>query len=224
MDFSNKIKSYIIHRINKLNILVKENINYYTHKSENMIILEGYADTINFGDALNYPIIEHFSNKKIVNKRHIRTNKQTFSCIGSIIQSIQSNSIVWGSGVISEDATIPKNIDIIAIRGPLSRRKIIESGIECPNVYGDPALLLPDIYSPKIEKKHKIGVIPHYIDLSNPKLEYFRNNPDYKIINVCVGRDYKGVVDDILASEFVISSSLHGLILANTYNVPFIVV
>ena len=88
--------------------------------------------------------------------------------IGSILDRGTKSSIIWGAGLISEDSEpieIPKKI--YAVRGPKTREKLLKSGIDCPEIYGDPALLLPKIYNPKIEKKYELGVIPHYIDKNN---------------------------------------------------------
>ena len=48
---------------------------------------------------------------------------------------------------------------VLAVRGPLSRNYLLENGVDCPDVYGDPALLFPKYYKPHIYKKYKLGII-----------------------------------------------------------------
>ena len=94
----------------------------------------------------------------------------------------------------------------------------MKNDVECPDVYGDPALLLPRWYMPAIKKTHKIGIIPHYIDQGHPWVEMNRNNPEVKIINILGGASH--VVDEILSCENILSSTLHGIIAADAYGVP----
>ena len=93
--------------------------------------------------------------------------------IGSIIESLANKeSIIWGSGAMygGEKVLYEKPKKVLAVRGPLTRKYLLSQGVDCPEVYGDPALLLPKIYNPLIEKKYKLGVIPHNIDFENEHL------------------------------------------------------
>ena len=107
---------------------------------------------------------------------------------------------------------------ICAVRGPLTRARLIEQGVDCPEVYGDPALLLPRFYNPSVAKTHKIGIIPHYIDQGSEHLERFTGDPAVLLIDVTNG--YRKFVQQIKSCERIASSSLHGIILADAYGVP----
>ena len=88
------------------------------------------------------------------------------------------------------------------------------AGYDCPEIYGDPAILMPLIYQPQsTNKKYPVSVI-HHISQKDEKRE---ENINY--IDVAT-TDYKKVIDEIVKSEKIISSSLHGIILAETYGVP----
>ena len=52
--------------------------------------------------------------------------------------------------------------DIRAVRGPLTREAILKEGGKCPEIYGDPAIIMPRLYTPKIGAKHKAGLILHH--------------------------------------------------------------
>lgn len=93
-----------------------------------------------------------------------------------------------GSGFISSSSKFKiKPKQICAVRGPLTRDLIIKQGIECPEIYGDPALLYPLFYKPTIKKKYRLGVIPHYVDQNNPLLKIFKQYQDILIIDILAG-------------------------------------
>jgi pyruvyltransferase len=193
--------------------------------SDKQVYLSYDAHRNNFGDILN-PIIANYFGKKQVRRISKRKSKsfEHYYMIGSILQRCNSNSIIWGSGFIAEDSTckeLPKKV--LAVRGPLTRKKLISMGVECPEIYGDPALLLPEIYNPTtIDKKYKLGIIPHYHDKNDGWLKsHFSKNPMIKIIDVQNKNPLK-VVDQMLACEKIVSSSLHGIIIADAYKIPSI--
>jgi len=167
-------------------------------------------------------IIEILSGKRVVNKYHIINlfNRPVYSVIGSILNNTKySNHWIWGSGFISESGKIIKKPrGVLAVRGPLTRNKLLEQGIECPPIYGDPALLCSLLYKPNVNKRYKLGIIPHYIDIFDPLLNRFRNESGLIIIDIESG--IKDVIDHINECDFIASSSLHGLIISDAYGIP----
>lgn len=177
----------------------------------------------NMGDILSPLIARHYGSKKVrrISKRNCKKYEHYFM-IGSILQRCTDHSIIWGSGLISEHAKCenpPKKV--LAVRGPLTRKKLLEQGIECPEIYGDPALLLPEIYPGKgTEKKYEMGIIPHFNDKNDPSLKrYFSDHPDILIIDI-QNKDPLKVVDAMLSCEKIVSSSLHGIIVGDAYGIP----
>lgn len=110
--------------------------------------------------------------------------------------------------------------EVRAVRGPLSRKRLLEAGIPCPEVYGDPALLLPEYYTPRVEKRFGLGIIPHYKDRQHPLLDSFRNDEQVRFIDVRNYGHWLDFIDDICRCEAVVSTSLHGLIVSEAYGVP----
>ena len=181
-----------------------------------------YKDAENYGDLLSKYIVEKVSGKpvKFVHPKKqpwYKIDKKNYLAIGSIIHHANKQSIVWGSGIIDHDQTIAK-ADFRAVRGPRTREFLIQQGHECPEVYGDPAILLPEFFNPQIEKKYCIGVIPHYHDYAEVR-EYYKNEPDINVIDLMT-MDVEDVTLEILRCEEIISSSLHGLIVAHAYEIP----
>lgn len=172
-----------------------------------------YPAQYNIGDTLTPIILEHFLKVKI--ERVERNESGKLLAVGSIMRMAKQGDIVWGTG-----ASVPKIIDgtgikFLAVRGKLTQNLI--KNAEVPDVYGDPALLMPLIYNPKIEKKHKIGVIPHYVDKEIVKNNWWlRENTHF----IDVALPWKDFIDEVLSCEKIISSSLHGIIIAEAYGIP----
>jgi hypothetical protein len=176
----------------------------------------------NFGDLLGKYLVEKISEKKVVwvhpKKWHIQDLfSPIFVTIGSILAQVNSKCVVWGSGVISKDAKI-ENARFLAVRGPRTREVLINLGYDVPEVYGDPAILLPKYYHPKITKKYGLGIVPHYTDYQYIK-ELYASEKDVLIIDLMTN-EIEGTADLFLQCERIISSSLHGLIISHSYGIP----
>lgn len=172
----------------------------------------------NYGDLLSKYLVEKISGKRTLWYKPNGPNlKRNYLAIGSILNYADNKSNVWGSGII--DRKHPVDCDkIFAVRGPLTRNRLLDLGFDCPEVYGDPALLLPEYYKPKIKKKYRLGIVPHWMDYRKVK-KLFGENPDIRIINL-VTSDIEKTTYLLLECEAIISSSLHGIIVAHAYNIP----
>ncbi|MGM9795290.1 MAG: polysaccharide pyruvyl transferase family protein [Candidatus Aphodosoma sp.] len=182
----------------------------------------------NWGDDINYWFLRELTDKKIYNYSNLINwmlpkTESNIMAIGSIIGFLcQSNSIIWGSGVMNaQDVISLKPKKVLAVRGPLTRKVLLSNGIDCPKVYGDPALLLSSYYQPKVMKKYKVGIIPHYVDLQNTLvLSFINGNNDILLIDIKNYGDWHEIPDKINQCELILSSSLHGLIISDAYNIP----
>jgi pyruvyltransferase len=79
-----------------------------------------------------------------------------------------------------------------------------------------------DDINKKKEKESIIGIIPHYVDKNNKNLKELVKNLkkegyNVKIIDIEVGDKYKKLIDEINKCEYIISSSLHGVIMGVVY-------
>lgn len=179
----------------------------------------------NWGDDLNL-ILPKLINKstKIIIKDHITFggNYINYVCIGSIISwEVDSKSIIWGAGVLNPKIKLAQHPkQVLAVRGPLTRNYLISQGINCPEVYGDPALLLPRFYNPKKKKIYKVGIIPHFTHKNHKWIKKISTIPGIKVIDVQKIKPWTNFIDEILSCEFILSSSLHGVIISDAYNIP----
>lgn len=228
-----RVLSAIKHRIFFVLLHIKYFIVEVFYKNTIYVQYSVYSKTLNlqnrnFGDDINLFIVEYLSGKKVIPYRFSILaklfNRPKFMCIGSVITMFDlNNTTIWGSGVLSSKFMLKNQpVKVCAVRGPLSQKYLIEKGIDCPDVYGDPALLLPTIYNPSVSKKYKIGIVAHYLDHRNKALSLILSQyPDEILfINVANYGSWKKYIKDILSCEMVISSSLHGLIVADAYKVP----
>lgn len=177
----------------------------------------------NFGDLVGKYLVEKISHKKAVfthpNKhkwKHKLSSKPIYVTVGSILAHVNKYCVVWGSGIINTNQLV-KPARFLTVRGPQTRKCLLDQGYSVPENYGDPALLLPRYYNPEIKKKNKIGIIPHYTDYKEVIEQYTDKN--IKIIDLMTS-SVEDTTREILACEHIVSSSLHGLIVAHAYGIP----
>jgi len=176
------------------------------------------AGLANWGDILSPYLTSLISGKKAVLCTDI--SKPKYSVIGSQMNLVDRNTIVWGSGFMLPADNFQKGPpkQVLAVRGPMTRQRLLQLKVPCPEVYGDPALLYPRYYHPKVEKKYVWGIIPHYVDVKHPWLKRFVGNPKVKVIDIT--QSINGFVDDVLSCERIVSSALHGIIAGDAYGLP----
>lgn len=174
----------------------------------------------NFGDWVG-PLI--FARRRGRPPLHYRFKQKrrggAYVAAGSIMRYIKTpdSAVVWGTGIISREDRFARPKAIHAVRGPLTRRRCRELGYNCPEVYGDPAILLPEVLgTPAVEVTHELGIVPHYVHFEEATAR-FAGMP-VRVIDVL--RPVAAVVRDILSCRATLSSSLHGLIVSHSYGRP----
>jgi pyruvyltransferase len=176
----------------------------------------------NFGDYLSLKLVERIVGRPVVpaiTKKEME--KPKLLAIGSILILANEGDVVWGTGMNGKRMDLSlynfDHVDVRAVRGPLTRDFLNSNfNINCPEVYGDPALLVPYLF-PEFKRKtnpeHEYIIIPHYTEeFLFPKCLF--PNAVYPT------EPWDQVIKKILNSKFVISSSLHGLVIAEAYGIP----
>lgn len=143
---------------------------------------------------------------------------------GSIIEILikkkgVNKPVLWGSGFIKKDnITISSNdFNIKALRGKLSLERT--RGIDKKSVaLGDPGLLADCLLSSAPKKKYILGIVPHYVDLKSPVVKELSKQKSVKVISPLDSPEQ--VIHNIAASDYILSSSLHGLIVADSVGTP----
>jgi pyruvyltransferase len=173
----------------------------------------------NFGDLLG-PWIARRICENLGLGRPI-SDEQRLVTVGSIINvAAREGDVIWGSGIHGNFLPLEKplpSLDVRAVRGPLTAAVLRESGIEVPEVYGDPALLIPLLWSDDelgIRRRTRGTVFaPNYYDL--PVAPPGSINPRGNVLKR---------IRLIASAERVIASSLHAIIIAESYGVPAVLV
>jgi len=140
--------------------------------------------------------------------------KRSLIVCGSIARFAQPNTTVWGAGCIRGGENLCTEADWRMVRGPRTRDRLAELGVEC-NTMADPALFLPFVYpkDPDYIGGETYCCVPHYVDLDHKATQ------DDGCVSP-VTDDVEGFIDRICMHGVVMSSSLHGIIIAHAYGIP----
>ena len=179
----------------------------------------------NFGDELNRDLYRWITGKEPL-KAASRTRGKVLA-IGSVLHLAQPRDVVWGSGLNGKvknaagGIALPKHPDSIhfkAVRGPLTRKLLMEAGADVPEVYGDPALLVGHFVKPLAERRGTL-VFPHFSDMA-ATLNQWSHPSETLIWNAQA--PVESTIAAINASERVVTSALHGMVLADALGVPVV--
>jgi len=170
----------------------------------------------NFGDHLSHVVVSRNLARYEILMDETVVNARRLLAIGSVLHFAQDNDVIWGSGVngkVDDRMHTFKHLDVRAVRGPLTRDYLMQRGVEAPAVYGDPALLLPMLFPSRFcrSPKREYGFVPNLHDLTIPVNGCHLISPLLP---------WNEVIEEILKCDFVIASSLHGLIVAEAFGIP----
>ena len=206
-NFGDELNPYIIKKLSNQNV---------EHVQINFLKNNAYETLVSIAKKIKrkkYKLKNFFEFNEW---KYILENSKVIVGIGSVISVYKYNkTIVWGAGIIKKDASIYP-ADFRAVRGKYTQNRMSELGLTPPNVIGDPALLLPILYDPKIDKKYKLAIIPHYKHFE--KINDSNHSKDIIIINLL--DDIETIISQIKASEITLSTSLHGVIVSHAYQIP----
>ncbi|MGP5726945.1 polysaccharide pyruvyl transferase family protein, partial [Arthrobacter rhombi] len=183
----------------------------------------------NFGDAIGPWLVERLTGSTPVNSRRVKHEGRSLMTVGSIIGHLDRDHVdIWGTGLMGPlaDARLKRlasyeDVKVRAVRGHKTAYDLRKQlGWHVPDIYGDPGLLLPRFYKPRksAPASDAVAVVPHYAHA-----KYFppaTNENTTHIVDVAQGLEK--VIDEISSAHSCISTSLHGIIIAQAYGVPWI--
>lgn len=157
----------------------------------------------NFGDELGAIIL-----RKLGLKVHrVAFADADYLLTGTMLDPAETKNpnatvIGTGSGYTHESE---HNFNVLAVRGQMSANNL---GVRVP--LGDLGLLASRIW-PKQPTRYNVGVVRHYVD-----------HDDYPFADIVIDatEDAETVINKISSCRVILSSSLHGLIVADSYGIP----
>lgn len=199
-----------------------------------------YPQIPNMGDLLNKDMLEELFNIKVVRKNLINCN---LIAIGSALDHIMyseytkvrakqriehlvnDNVHIWASGFIRGNpqkdlGIIYRHVHIHALRGKLTlgrMEKQLGKRLDVPT--GDGGLLAQNWIGYYPEKEFEVGIIPHFKEQDHPTVKKLLNNYENSTL-IDLTQNPKEVVEKIGKCNYVISSSLHGMIVADSFHIP----
>lgn len=175
---------------------------------------------INFGDALNPLLIERVFKRGVI---YASLKDCDLIGVGSILERAEAISKeldrsfnVWGSGFIQDGETLKSTrLRYHAVRGKLTEKRIPGT----VKALGDPGLLSSLLISKRSKKKYKYAIVPHYVDKNSKQVSKLVDTLDsVKVVDVF--DNPLEIIREIDKAEIVLSSSLHGLIVADSLGIP----
>ena len=198
-----------------------------------------YAPLKNAGDVFNVGLIEKLSGKcveqsKVYNADMMAIGGALFGTQYSddskrkLMQKVASFFFgnkplyVWGSGFWIDDnknSLYRKNLKVCALRGEKTRQKLSALTGEIYDVpLADAGLLIDLFLKERLAPKYKMGVIPHMSQMYDPLYKKLSEQDGGHMIDIT--QSPEAVIEEIALCETIASSSLHGLIFADSLHIP----
>lgn len=203
-----------------------------------------YSIRDNIGDSINPLIIERIIGYKV---QHAEWNECETSGIGSGLRRffMQRSEVfasregfrrklmgvtafhpcqLWSAGFIchcdKKEIPVRSNLKVASVRGVLSKQrveKILGKPLDC--TLGDAGLLAAGLLKEKTHKKYRLGIIAHQREIGEKEWDYLHDTISGSIL-LDVTADPMETLKKMSECECIISSSLHGLIIADSFGIP----
>ncbi|MDO8152699.1 polysaccharide pyruvyl transferase family protein [Isoptericola sp. b408] len=180
-----------------------------------------YPTELNFGDELTTPLLERLTGRPV---EWSPLEQADVVGAGSVLQTVLRSRPdrmpkIWGTGMIAplQDAA-PPSFRPLAVRGRLSLEQLSPES-RAATALGDPGILADRLVDGPVRKRYALGVVPHYKDAGDSTMRALTDlGPSVRRIDVAWSPEE--VAREIASCEVVVSSSMHGLIFADSLEVP----
>lgn len=184
----------------------------------------------NFGDVLSKNIVSFISGKNVV---WSPLKKADLVAIGSLGERVALKKMkrfclcfgrsldVWGTGFLEPGGRVNQQfLNIHALRGMYSKDRF--GAVSVP--LGDPGLLTPLVYPTLFEDKGSVVCLPHLHDMESVHWisKVVELYPNKKVVSLDLSSPVEKVVSAIAGADFIVSTAMHPLIVAQSYQVPFV--
>jgi pyruvyltransferase len=178
----------------------------------------GHPFRHNFGDDLFF----HIATKLLGSQPAwggLESKERLVFLGGSVLQFIRRGDICWGAGLREGEMPDARfhQVDVAACRGRLTEERLDPFLRGNRPALGDPGILTARLFPEwNSEKKRPVGFVPHFSEFesfSNMSLPGPVIDPR---------QPAHVVVPQITQCQTIVASSLHGLIVAEAFNIPAI--
>lgn len=188
--------------------------------SHNLIHVHWGRGLNNFGDCLQPYIARHYGLLPV----YVTSQRKSDIILqGSILQTIPNDykGYILGTGGDQFDYDFPF-ATVIGVRGKLSRSNLIKFHPERGNVLlGDTGLLMAKVFPEQVKKIYNLGIILHFVDHNTEVAKKYKENFESEnVLFINVLESPAKVIKQIKQCKNIISSSLHGLIIADAFGIP----
>lgn len=196
-----------------------------------MIKLYYQAAENNFGDVLSAKIVEQASGQSV---EWVSLKEADLVALGSLGERVIKKRLrryvlkgfqplkVWGTGFLAPGPTkSDRFLDVYALRGKLSAARIQTKSTV---VLGDPGLLSSYFWPSASFSRKGILCMSHTHDEGSQSWvdAIKRAFPEHEISQISICSNWEEILLKISQSLFVVSTAMHPLIVAASYNVPFL--
>lgn len=162
----------------------------------------------NFGDCLTPFLLGRLLN---ITATWSETKEAEFIGVGSYLDILdeQFSGTIWGTGMFGRHKKQFLNARILAVRGTMTAHNL---GLDKKKtIIGDPGLLC-SLFRPNLTFEYPVGIIAHWNDMELAR--------EYKGHIISVTREIPNIFNETAKCQKIISSSLHGIILADAFGLP----
>lgn len=177
--------------------------------------------TGNFGDELGPLLVSYLTGRSV---EWADAEECDLVSIGSILSQVSKSAtrskrmndlLVWGSGLIEEDINqLDPCLKPLAVRGKNTRDAL---GLRQDLLLGDPGILSNFLVGPST-KKYAWGIVPHFTHRRSAVIKEVAEANGCRLIDPT--DPVVDVLQAISSCSAIVSSSLHGLIVADSYSIP----
>lgn len=176
----------------------------------------------NFGDELSRRIVAEVSGRRV---QWAPPESAEVIAIGSVLEHVaaaDAPGLVWGAGLRHPDFAPTgwakrRSSRILAVRGALTRDAL---GLEAGTPLGDPGLIARSIYR-RSRRPRGVVVVPHFLAFNRPDARSLLDAARSRDMQVVPpSASYHRICEQVSRAELVLTSSLHGMVVADALDCP----
>jgi hypothetical protein len=175
-----------------------------------------WNEEVNFGDLITRDLLKHYRYRPI----WFNQKRADLISTGSLIEHLSEDfkGTILGTGAIDINTkTKFLYANIVGLRGEKTKKNL---SVSSQVVLGDPGLLSDRlIQNNRAVKKFELGVIAHYSDANSVVIQKLKSKFGAEILFINVRQEPLLVLREMDACKHIISSSLHGLICADSLGI-----